>query len=218
MRIPRSHDLTLAYCAQFGLPMRPFVMGNPKGLVFVGGQRMTADEATTRPGATAASGAGGGRARAHRRRALGDRHRRAAHDGRHRRRRPRWADIERRFDDYSLYDFLREQGCRTAPSSTTRCMNFLESDMHDAFMEVLREDLGGAYADMQTIAGGMDALPHALFARAPGRGPARRGGARHRPGPGRRDGPLQDRGGPGQRARATTWSAPCRSRCCGPSR
>src|SRR6476620_8601141 len=23
MRIPRSHDLTLKYCAQFGLPMRP---------------------------------------------------------------------------------------------------------------------------------------------------------------------------------------------------
>ena len=50
MRIPRSHDLTLAYCAQFGMPMVPFVMGNPKGLVFVGGQRMTADEARRDPG------------------------------------------------------------------------------------------------------------------------------------------------------------------------
>src|SRR5260221_13236048 len=28
MRIPRSHDLTLKYCGKFGLPMRPFVMGN----------------------------------------------------------------------------------------------------------------------------------------------------------------------------------------------
>ena len=37
MRIPRAHDLTLAYCELFGLPMRPFVMGNPKGLVHIGG-------------------------------------------------------------------------------------------------------------------------------------------------------------------------------------
>ena len=31
MRIPRSHDLTIEYCELFDLPMRPFVMGNPKG-------------------------------------------------------------------------------------------------------------------------------------------------------------------------------------------
>ena len=29
MRIPRVHDLTLAYCELFGLELRPFVMGNP---------------------------------------------------------------------------------------------------------------------------------------------------------------------------------------------
>ncbi|HEY7024503.1 MAG TPA: FAD-dependent oxidoreductase, partial [Candidatus Limnocylindrales bacterium] len=35
MRIPRAHNLTLEYCSLFNLPMRPFVMGNPKGLVYV---------------------------------------------------------------------------------------------------------------------------------------------------------------------------------------
>ena len=49
MRIPRVHDLTLRYCELFGLPMRPFVMGNPKGLVHVGGVRMTAQEADADP-------------------------------------------------------------------------------------------------------------------------------------------------------------------------
>src|SRR5687767_11028257 len=44
MRIPRSHELTLEYCRKFDLPMRPFVMGNPRGLVHIGGQRMTAAE------------------------------------------------------------------------------------------------------------------------------------------------------------------------------
>src|SRR5918999_5918596 len=49
MRIPRVHDLTLRYCELFGLPLRPFVMGNPKGLVHVGGERMTVEEANADP-------------------------------------------------------------------------------------------------------------------------------------------------------------------------
>ena len=61
-------------------------------------------------------------------------------------------------------------------------MNFVEADMHNAVVEVLREDLGGAYVDMQTIVGGMDALPNAFYRRAAGRGPLRRRGARHRAG------------------------------------
>jgi monoamine oxidase len=44
-------------------------------------------------------------------------------------------------------------------------MNFLESDMHNAFVEVLREELGGAYVDMVEIAGGMDQLPDAFYGR-----------------------------------------------------
>ena len=49
MRIPRVHDLTLAYCELFGLEMRPFVMGNPKTLVFIDGKRMTIAEADANP-------------------------------------------------------------------------------------------------------------------------------------------------------------------------
>src|SRR4029079_18767521 len=33
MRIPRAHELTLEYCRLFGLTLRPFVMGNPRGLI-----------------------------------------------------------------------------------------------------------------------------------------------------------------------------------------
>src|SRR5689334_19412452 len=51
MRIPRSHDLTLASCAKFGLQLRPFVMDNPKGLVCIGGQRLTAEQAAANPDA-----------------------------------------------------------------------------------------------------------------------------------------------------------------------
>ena len=36
--------------------------------------------------------------------------------------------------------------------------------MHNSLVEILREDLGGAYVDMQEIVGGMDRLPNAFFA------------------------------------------------------
>ena len=36
--------------------------------------------------------------------------------------------------------------------------------MHNSLVEILREDLGGAYVDMQEIAGGMDGLPNAFYA------------------------------------------------------
>jgi len=49
MRIPRVHDLTLEYCNLFGLQLRPFVMGNPKAFVYVGGERMTMAEADEHP-------------------------------------------------------------------------------------------------------------------------------------------------------------------------
>jgi len=37
MRIPRTHELTMAYLDQFGLQTSDFVMGNPKAHVYVGG-------------------------------------------------------------------------------------------------------------------------------------------------------------------------------------
>jgi monoamine oxidase len=49
MWIPRSHDLTLKYCSKFNLALTPFVMGNPKGLVHICGQRMTLEDAQRSP-------------------------------------------------------------------------------------------------------------------------------------------------------------------------
>ena len=161
MRIPRAHALTLAYCDEFGLPLRPFVMGNPNGLVHVGGGRMTMAEANansshlhfdlaeTERGRTAdelwEEAIGEFRAMVE---AEGD----AA-----------WDQIVRDYDQYSLYEFLRFRGWSTGAIEYFAVMNFLESDMHNALVEVLREDIGGAYVDMQEIAGGMDHLPNAFY-------------------------------------------------------
>lgn len=162
MRIPRAHELTLAYCAHLGMPMVPFVMGNPRGLVYVGGQRLTAEEARRDPArlGLALTGSEVGHSPDELwAAAIAELRAQVTADAI-----AGWDAIERRYDGYSLHDFLRERGWSDAAIEYYAVLNFLESDMHNAFTEILREDLGGAYSDMQTIAGGMDAFPNAFYA------------------------------------------------------
>ncbi len=49
MRIPRSHQLTLAYVEKFGLPTAPFTMNNARALLYLHGQRHTLGEAEANP-------------------------------------------------------------------------------------------------------------------------------------------------------------------------
>ncbi|MDQ3991955.1 MAG: flavin monoamine oxidase family protein [Actinomycetota bacterium] len=167
MRIPRAHDLTLEYCQLFGLDLRAFVMANPKGLVHVGGVRMTAEDAAAHPERLpfdlpedqADKTADELWAEATRDiRELVDREGESA-----------WDEIVRRYDQYSLYEFLKERGFSEPAIELYAVMNFVEADLHNAVVEVLREDLGGAYEDMQEIVGGMDRLPAAFYRRLQGR-------------------------------------------------
>jgi monoamine oxidase len=161
MRIPRAHDLTIRYCEEFGLPLRPFVMGNPKGLVHVGGVRMTAAEAQADPTALAFDLADHERGRTADvlwEEAIGELRSLVERDGD-----AGWERIVHDYDRFSLHEFLRHRGWSSGAIEYFGVMNFLESDLHNAFVEVLREELGGAYVDMVEIAGGMDQLPHAFY-------------------------------------------------------
>jgi monoamine oxidase len=161
MRIPRAHDLTLRYCEMFGLPLRPFVMGNPKGLVHVGGERMTREEVDREPDRLPYQLESHERGRTTDElweSAIGDLRVMVEQD-----RDAAWEQIVREYDQYSLYEFLRAKGWSRGAIEYFTVLNFLESDMHNSLVEVLREDLGGAYVDMQEIAGGMDRLPNAFY-------------------------------------------------------
>ena len=163
MRIPRSHELTLEYCRLFDLPLVPFVMGNPKALVFIGGERMTAEEANAHPERLPFN-----LAPTEHGRSAGDLWEEAITDIRAMVQtggQDAWPEIVRRYDEYSLYEFLKSRGFSEGAIEFYAVMNFVESDLHNSFVEVLREELGGAYVDMQTIAGGMDALPNAFYGR-----------------------------------------------------
>lgn len=161
MRIPACHELTLKYCRLFGLTMQPFVMGNPRGLVHVRGERMTMEEAQRSPERLPFDLAPHERGRTADQLwadAIADIKALLQRDG------PAgWEQIRAQYDQYSLYEFLRLKKFSPAAIECYAVMNFVEADMNNAVMEILREDLEGAYVDMQTIAGGMDRLPAAFY-------------------------------------------------------
>ena len=168
MRIPGAHDLTLAYCRRFGLELRPFVMGNPEGLVCVGGRRVTAAEADADPNALGFPVSEHERGKscndlweeaiAPLRATLAERGTEAG-----------WAAIVAEYDAYSLEEFLQAKGWSAGAIEMYGVLNFLESDMQNAFLEVLREDLGAAYVHMHELVGGMDLLPNAFYRELAGR-------------------------------------------------
>ena len=142
-------------------------MGNPNGLVYVGGVRMTASEANSDPdrlGYSVSELERGRNADALWEEATRDIREMLDRDGP-----AAWDEIARQFDQYSLYEFLKVRGFSEGAIEYYAVMNFVESDMHNAVVEILREDLGGAYVDMQEIVGGMDLLPRAFYGALEGR-------------------------------------------------
>ena len=167
MRIPRVHDLTLGYIDHFGLPLRPFVMGNPKGLVYVGGRRMTADQAGIAPDEL-----GFAVAEHERGRSYGDLWEAATRELRAMVEADEvagWEYIRREYDGYSLREFLEVKGFSEGAIEMYGVMNFVETGINNAVMEEFREDFGRAYEDMQEIVGGMDNLPNAFYREIPDR-------------------------------------------------
>ncbi|MDQ4006147.1 MAG: FAD-dependent oxidoreductase, partial [Actinomycetota bacterium] len=165
MRIPRAHHLTLAYCDLFGLELRPFVMGNPAGLVYVGGERMTMAEAQAHPERLPFDLADHERGRSADdmwAEAIADVRRMLETEGD-----SAWEAIVAEYDQFSLYEFLKARGFSEGAIEYYAVMNFVEADMNNAVVEVLREDLGGAYSDMQEIVGGMDSLPESFYGALP---------------------------------------------------
>jgi monoamine oxidase len=161
MRIPRVHDLTLAYCDLFGLEMRPFVMGNPKTLVHINGQRMTVAEADEAPEKLPFD--------------LADHEKGKTWT-------QLWNEATQEFreqfeeggvesldsllhsyDQYSTREFLVMRGFSEGALELYGVMSFREANMNAAVVEQLREIVGRSFEDMQEIAGGMDLLPRAFY-------------------------------------------------------
>ncbi len=161
MRIPRVHDLTLAYCDLFGLELRPFVMGNPNTLVCIDGKRMTIAEADANPDKLPFD--------------LADHEKgktwtqlwnEATSEFRQRYEEGGVGSLDallHEFDQYSIREFLQMRGFSEGALELYGVMSFRESNMNAAVVEQLREIVGKSFEDMQEIVGGLDLLPRAFY-------------------------------------------------------
>jgi monoamine oxidase len=161
MRIPRVHDLTLEYCNLFGLQLRPFVMGNARALVYVGGELMTMAEADQHPERLPFELEEHERGRTYSEmwdeatREVRERFEKEGHEA--------FESILKEYDQYSIREFLQMRGFSEGAIELYGVMSFREQNMNAAVIEQLREIVGRSFEDMQEIVGGTDMLPRAFF-------------------------------------------------------
>ena len=162
MRIPRVHDLTLAYCELFGLELRPFVMGNPSTLVYIDGQRMTVEEADREPDRLPFELAEHERGKTWTQ--LWDEATQEFRDQYEKGGVESLDSLLHGYDHYSTREFLVARGFSEGALELYGVMSFREANMNAAVVEQLREIVGRSFEDMQEIVGGMDLLPRAFYA------------------------------------------------------
>lgn len=167
MRIPLSHDLTIAYVQRFGLAVRPFVMHNPRGYCYLYGHRHRLKEVQAHPELL------DGPLTPQERRlwpgrlweeALRPLRARLAAAGA-----SAWQAIEAQYDRYSLRAFLEAQGWSEGAIELFGLLFDQEAEMDSSCLELLREELGAYYQDLVSIEGGMERLPQALLSALEGR-------------------------------------------------
>jgi monoamine oxidase len=161
MRIPKAHDLTMAYIEAFGLEVSPFTMGNPQAYYCLHGRRHRICDANANPDLL------GFEVHAHERgrtaaqlwqeslkpiAALLEAQGPAA-----------WTEIVATYDQYSTREFLELNKWSEGAIEMFGLLADQEALMNASFLELLREDTGNYYTDMIALAGGMDHLPRAFL-------------------------------------------------------
>lgn len=153
MRIPKSHRLTRAYIERFGLSTVPFTMNNPRGYVRLMGNQKRAEDYHLDDPVMARWEA-----------ALAPLLERIEWDAD-----AGWAAVGAANDRYSLREFLEVSGFSENDIEVLSLLTGMEPLLNTAFMEVVREEQGRWFTDVDTIEGGMDRLPKAFLPSLNGR-------------------------------------------------
>jgi monoamine oxidase len=161
MRIPRAHDLTMAYIEKFGLSVQPFTMGNLDCYYHLRGRKARVRDANADP-----DGLGYERSEAERGRtaaqlweaALSPIVRLLQEQGE-----AAWPEIVAKHDHYSTREFLEACGWSEGAIEMFGLLFDQEALLNSSFLELLREEAGNYYSDMVQISGGMDLLPRAFL-------------------------------------------------------
>lgn len=161
MRIPRSHELTMAYIDKFGLPMSDFTMGNPNTYVYIGGVKRRMAECIENPecmGFEVSDVEQGKISGLYWEDTIRPLVKMIETD-----RETGWEKINAEYDQYSVREFLELKGWSEGMIEMFGLLNNQEAMMNSSFLELFREDGGNYYTNMCQIVGGADQLPHAFL-------------------------------------------------------
>lgn len=161
MRFPAAHDLTMAYVHAFGLRTSPFTMGNPNAYIYMHGRRMRQWEFARDPSLL------GFAVHPHEQgqlpaqlwhQALAPISERLAAEGE-----SAWGAIMAAYDQDSLREFLEGQGWSEGAIEMFGLFSGYSGRMNASFVDIIRPEIGGSFADLVEIDGGADLLPRAFL-------------------------------------------------------
>lgn len=161
MRIPRSHDLTMAYVEKFGLKTSPFTMDNQNGYVFIHGQRYRKSQISEKPELLEFDISPQEQGKTHQQlwnTALQPLYAILQANGE-----SGWDEIIARYDEYSTREFLEFSGWSEGAIEMFGLLADQEGIMNASFLELFREEAGEYYTNMVSLQGGMDHLPNAFL-------------------------------------------------------
>ena len=161
MRIPRSHDLTMAYVDRWGLEVSPFTMDSPRAYYYVQGSRRRIGDINTDPdrlGFDVVRRERGKTAARLWEETIQPLVQRLREEGD-----AAWPEIIAKYNGFSVREFLEAQDWSEGAIEMFGLLLNQEAMMNSAFLELLREEVGEYYTDMVQIDGGMDRLPQAFL-------------------------------------------------------
>jgi monoamine oxidase len=161
MRIPLSHQLTMAYVERFKLNLTPFTMNNVQAYNYLNGQLFRIADCNTNPdsmGFEIGEHERGKTAGQLWEAALAPITSRLNSDGA-----AAWEEIIAEYDQYSVREFLELNRWSEGAIEMFGLLFNQEALMNSSFLELLREEIGECYVNMVQIDGGMDKLPQAFL-------------------------------------------------------
>jgi len=161
MRIPKTHQLTLAYLDRFNLPTFPFTLSNPNGYSYMNGVKLRLEQVEADPDCLEfdVTPEERGKFAAHLWDEVVESFTRQVEQGGQ----AAWEEIIRTHDEYSVREYLEKIGWSEGLIEMFGLFNNQESMMNSSFLELLREDVGRFYSDLVQIEGGADRLPYAFL-------------------------------------------------------
>src|SRR5581483_7567949 len=161
MRLPASHELTMAYVNKFKLKTAPFTMGNPNCYVFMNNKKMRLADFRHNPALLGFQVNDDERGKTPAQlweHALEPIEAKLKAKGE-----SAWDEIMAEYDQDSLREFLDKCGWSEGAIEMFGLFAGYKARMNSSFIDIIRPEIGGSFQNLVELVGGADQLPNAFL-------------------------------------------------------